>query len=468
MKGDIQFEPVPFEEAARIIRDRPVVEREVFEKMIPEIRARSFLITGLEDAKVGQAIRDAIAELPLGGGWEKIKQQVVTKLQEKGGVPWLDEEGAKKRAEILLRHHGFQAYASAHHEQMAEQVEGFPYWQYLTMGDELVRESHAKLHGLILPANHPFWNDHYPPWDWGCRCQVVPVSQYEYDQTVKEGRVAGKMKLSGLVEKDYATKSRGWALPKAAERHLASTSRLDEGTGSTVDVASPRQRAMRKTEDGAQEAARAAYQWNPGDLRIPVSELHDRYGKAGQEEVFTRFYENMQAALFEDDLGRERSVWEWAFAADMERAAGDLLAGPNARRKELLAVLDHKTGKTVAVESGTADRVPFGEHAILALRDGRAIAMVHNHIEAGGPSPADIGVLFRFGPTVKSIAVAEPGGKVHLVSARIQKNTKNNLRMAKFLDKMMDMADAGKLADDRWNGLLDRLIRSGMVHYESK
>jgi SPP1 gp7 family putative phage head morphogenesis protein len=468
MKGEIHFMAVNFEEAARIIAGRPVVEREVFRKMIPEIRARTFMITGLEDLKVGQAIRDAIAEIPRGSDWEKIKKQVVEQLTSPGGVPWLDEKAAKTRAEILMRHHGFQAYAAAHHEQMADQVEGFPYWQYLTMGDELVRDSHAKLHGLILPANHPFWKDHYPPWDWGCRCQVVPISEEEYGRTVKAGRVAGVMALTGIIAQDYHKKSRGWVLPEAAQKRLATSGRLDEGTGATVDVASPRMRALRDAKAGGQSAARAAYQWNPGDLRMSVSELHARYFKEGQESVFSRFYEAMQEATFRDSKGRKRSVWEWALAADVERAARDLLKKPATKSQEWLVVLDHKSAKILGEKTDKqADSVGCFKQAEKALFDDQKVTMIHNHIEAGIPSPQDLAVLFRLRHAIASIAVGDPDGKVHLVTPNKLRTKYRYDVVIDFLVKAMEKMVLQQMSEDEWAMIFERLQRR-ILQYEVK
>jgi len=47
--------------------------------------------------------------------------------------------------------------------------------KYTTAGDERVRNTHKVLDGIILPVTDPFWNSYYPPWDWGCRCDVTQV-----------------------------------------------------------------------------------------------------------------------------------------------------------------------------------------------------------------------------------------------------------------------------------------------------
>ena len=53
------------------------------------------------------------------------------------------------------------------------------YFRYKAVLDRRTRPSHAKLHGMILPKTHKFWEKNYPPNDWGCRCQVQVLTQSE-------------------------------------------------------------------------------------------------------------------------------------------------------------------------------------------------------------------------------------------------------------------------------------------------
>ena len=46
--------------------------------------------------------------------------------------------------------------------------------KYQTQKDERVRPSHKAWDDLIYPKSDPFWNTHYPPNDWNCRCFVIP------------------------------------------------------------------------------------------------------------------------------------------------------------------------------------------------------------------------------------------------------------------------------------------------------
>lgn len=53
--------------------------------------------------------------------------------------------------------------------------ESMPNLQYITAGDDRVREEHAMLDGVVKPVDDPFWDTYYPPNDWGCRCDVMQL-----------------------------------------------------------------------------------------------------------------------------------------------------------------------------------------------------------------------------------------------------------------------------------------------------
>lgn len=50
-----------------------------------------------------------------------------------------------------------------------------PYLVYRTMRDERVRASHKPWDNVVLPKAHPWWETHYPPNGWRCRCIAFPV-----------------------------------------------------------------------------------------------------------------------------------------------------------------------------------------------------------------------------------------------------------------------------------------------------
>ena len=71
------------------------------------------------------------------------------------------------------------AEAAANYQRLKAKSGKFPYWQYVTAGDEKVREEHKKLDGVTLMHNDPLWDKIYPPNGWKCRCHVVPRMKHE-------------------------------------------------------------------------------------------------------------------------------------------------------------------------------------------------------------------------------------------------------------------------------------------------
>jgi len=291
-------EPASHDEAAKWIADKPVVAREVFDGLLPELRARSFLITGIEDANVVAEVRAILAELPQGLDWEVAKKQIVEKIG-----PWLasDEEddsrkASKARAELLLRTHGFQAYQVAQHRVMRAQEDVFPFWQYLTLDDEKVRPGHAALNGKVAPANSPFWADHSPPWQWGCRCRKAPLLPEEVEDLRKEDDILPPEKRSVLE---------GSAL------RMVEQGRIFNAAGQQLDIKSDREKGRL---DG--------FVFDPDALTLPVAQLRSRY----DDPTWAEFERKTQATKLDDG----RTVWAWlngAKASKVKNVKGSPLPG---------------------------------------------------------------------------------------------------------------------------------------------
>lgn len=249
--ADILLEPVSHEEAARWIQDKPLVSRQVFDSLLPELRARAFLISGLEDANVLAEVRGLLASVPRGADWVETKKAIMARLG-----PWITSDGdgrkaADARAELLLRTHGFQAYQVANHRVMKAQANVFTFWQYLSLDDEKVRPGHAALNGKVVPANSPFWDDHSPPWQWGCRCRKVALLPEEAAELQKAEAALPPEKQSVLS---------GPALG------LAEQGRLFNAAGQQIDIKSDRQKGKL---DG--------FIFDPEALTLPLDQLKGRY-----------------------------------------------------------------------------------------------------------------------------------------------------------------------------------------------
>lgn len=94
-------------------------------------------------------------------------------------------------------------------QDVEEYAELMPYLTYHTAEDDRVRPQHASWNKTTLHWRHPFWNSHYPPNGYGCRCIVT--QDFELDDGVD------------LVEQEEKAKK----LPKADEGFRQNSGKAD-------------------------------------------------------------------------------------------------------------------------------------------------------------------------------------------------------------------------------------------------
>lgn len=266
----------PHDEAIATIQSKPAVVREVFDGMLPELRARAFTVTGIQSADVLQRLRDEVASLPAGTTWDDAKADLIETLS-----PFLGDD-AEQRAELLLRIHGFQAFQAATWN-IAQKDGDTIALQYMTMEDDRVRPSHAALDGIIVPKNDPFWDRHFPPWEWGCRCRVRPMNV----DLINEQK-ANDEKLP--LNKRFVLDERRLDLLRNGK-----IDRLTDENGKEVetrfDVHPPRD----KDPD--------AFQWNPADMSLPLEQIKERY----DAEVWAVF----ESWAKQTEIEPGKTVWDW-------------------------------------------------------------------------------------------------------------------------------------------------------------
>lgn len=289
------FEPVPHEEAVKFIAGKPLVTQQVFKNLLPELKARAFTVAGIECFDTLANVRQAISELPAGGDWEDIKGRVLDEIS-----PFLvtsddpeerakQEHGAERRAELLLRTHGFQAYNAAAYREMDAQRDLFPYWQYQSLGDGRVRATHAALDGVVLPAGSSFWQSHYPPWEWGCRCQVIPLSPEDMAE-IKAADAALPPEKQRVLEGPMLKKLED-------ERILIRPADVVNGKGMATPI---------NVSSAAEKGVPGAFQWHPGDLQLTTAQLEQRYAHDPQTwQAFQTWAKQTKIPQ------TKKTVWQW-------------------------------------------------------------------------------------------------------------------------------------------------------------
>lgn len=95
------------------------------------------------------------------------------------------------------------SYGVGRRKAMEEVSDILPIWEYSAVNDDRTRPTHRSLDGVQFPAKHEFWNSHYPPIDFACRCTVIAQADYRdgYDHEKPNPDTTLIYNKKGLPEK---------------------------------------------------------------------------------------------------------------------------------------------------------------------------------------------------------------------------------------------------------------------------
>jgi SPP1 gp7 family putative phage head morphogenesis protein len=142
---------------------------------------------------IKQAMEKAIEN---GETLESFKKNLTPLLQEKGW--WGKKEmvdpltgktvnaqlGSDRRLKTIYDTNTRSAYQQGRWERTQAST-AHPYLMYRVGPSKNHRKEHLQWDGLVLPKDDPWWNSHYPPNGWGCKCWTMAVSE-ERKQRLEE------------------------------------------------------------------------------------------------------------------------------------------------------------------------------------------------------------------------------------------------------------------------------------------
>ncbi len=152
------------------------------------------------------------------------------------------------------------SYGAGRWERIQRVKADLPYLRYVAVTDERTREEHLGWHGTVLPVDHPFWQTHYPPNGWGCRCIVQQLGE---DDLERYG-----YKVTDVPSN--AGKTREWVNKRTGEMRQIPVG-LDPGwdhnVGRVGRVGEALEQVIEKMDAAPEDLARAAargFAGNPG------------------------------------------------------------------------------------------------------------------------------------------------------------------------------------------------------------
>jgi SPP1 gp7 family putative phage head morphogenesis protein len=155
----------------------------------------AFTVAGMMDADLLHDVRKAVdSAIATGQSMRDFEKELTPLLQKKGW--WGDKElldpltgdwvpkslGSPHRLELIFRTNLMNSYAAGQWEQIQRQKEIAPYLMYDAVDDHRTRPEHAQWDGKVLPVDSPFWQTHYGPNGYNCRCGVIQLDQDDLEE----------------------------------------------------------------------------------------------------------------------------------------------------------------------------------------------------------------------------------------------------------------------------------------------
>lgn len=167
-----------FHDAADFLSSKEAVPKEVYEALEEKARDRAFTVAHYTLAEVlNQFLRELTDAVEDGTTFEAFYENMNTFL-ERNGYAAVN----RYHADVIFQTNTQTAFQAGHYDTMQKAKKYRPYWQYKTVGDGDVRETHEAMHNRIYAADDPIWNVWYPPNGYRCRCTVVSLTRKQVEQ----------------------------------------------------------------------------------------------------------------------------------------------------------------------------------------------------------------------------------------------------------------------------------------------
>lgn len=184
-----EIRPLPPEEAIEFFRSKGLATGFAWEDVWQEEHAKAFTVAKAMQREVLEDIRAALDKaLSEGTTLQQFREELTPLLQARGWWGRQDmtdpltgeirevQLGSPRRLRTIFDVNMRSAYQAGRWQRIERVKAAMPYLRYVATMDSRTRPQHRAWHGVVLPADDPWWDTHYPPCGWRCRCTVTQMS----------------------------------------------------------------------------------------------------------------------------------------------------------------------------------------------------------------------------------------------------------------------------------------------------
>lgn len=164
------------------------------------VHGKVFAIAGATNTDlVGDIQKSLVSALEKGTTITQFRKDFDASVQKHG---WTYKGKRGWRTSVIFNNNMRSAHMAGRWEQLLANSDRRPYLQYRTAGDSRVRPQHRAWNGLVFPIGDAFWQTHYPPNGWGCRCTIRAYSEADLGQLGVTPSKSYEVKTRRVVNQD--------------------------------------------------------------------------------------------------------------------------------------------------------------------------------------------------------------------------------------------------------------------------
>ena len=171
-------EQLPFKKAIEFFAGKIRLPSSGWTDIWHEQHSHAFVIAGVtHDAileKIFNELKKAQAEGLTYSDFRKRFDEIKAEHKE-----WSFKSSPGWRSRVIYQTNMSTSYWAGRWKQIQELKEFRPYLQYRHHTIENPRPLHQSWDGIILPVDDPFWDTHFVPNGWGCKCTIDSLSRWE-------------------------------------------------------------------------------------------------------------------------------------------------------------------------------------------------------------------------------------------------------------------------------------------------
>ena len=188
MSVAFDFDTPPLESIAYLTDKKPELHFD-YDEIMHEAHHRAFTVAKVTKLDLLSDIHESLLSAQKKGqSFKAWKENIQPVLKEKG---WWGETTVtnpktgkvkdiyvgSRRLKTIYDTNMRTSYARGRYRsQLMSEAE---YLRYSAVLDQLTRPKHAAMHGIVLPKDHSWWDQNYPPNGWHCRCKAQALTKAE-------------------------------------------------------------------------------------------------------------------------------------------------------------------------------------------------------------------------------------------------------------------------------------------------